>query len=63
MGIGDRSCGTVNIVRTTEGEVLWCVMDLVLCVFFFQAEDGIRVLVRYRGLGDVYKGQQWPSVM
>ncbi len=25
--------------------------------FFFQAEDGIRVLVRSRGLGDVYKGQ------
>ncbi len=23
--------------------------------FFFQAEDGIRVLVRSRGLGDVYK--------
>mgnify|MGYP007111998779 CR=1 FL=1 len=26
-------------------------------VFCFQAEDGIRVLVRSRGLGDVYKGQ------
>ncbi len=25
--------------------------------FFFQAEDGIRGLVRSRGLGDVYKGQ------
>ena len=24
-------------------------------VFFFQAEDGIRYLVRSRGLGDVYK--------
>ena len=24
---------------------------------FFQAEDGIRVLVRSRGLGDVYKRQ------
>ncbi len=24
--------------------------------FFFQAEDGIRDLVRSRGLGDVYKG-------
>ena len=29
----------------------WCVF------FFFQAEDGIRVLVRSRGLGDVYKRQ------
>ena len=26
--------------------------------FFFQAEDGIRDLVRSRGLGDVYKRQQ-----
>ena len=32
-------------------------------VFFFQAEDGIRDLVRSRGLGDVYKRQAllyWP---
>ena len=28
-----------------------------LIVFFFQAEDGIRDLVRSRGLGDVYKRQ------
>ena len=28
---------------------MWC--------FFFQAEDGIRDLVRSRGLGDVYKRQ------
>ena len=27
--------------------------------FFFQAEDGIRDLVRSRGLGDVYKRQLW----
>ena len=26
-------------------------------MFFFQAEDGIRYLVRSRGLGDVYKRQ------
>ena len=26
---------------------------------FFQAEDGIRDLVRSRGLGDVYKRQLW----
>ena len=30
----------------------------VLVVFFFQAEDGIRDLVRSRGLGDVYKRQR-----
>ena len=27
--------------------------------FFFQAEDGIRDLVRSRGLGDVYKRQDF----
>ena len=32
------------------------VFVVVLC-FFFQAEDGIRDLVRSRGLGDVYKKQ------
>ena len=31
------------------------------CVLFFQAEDGIRELVRSRGLGDVYKRQQQDS--
>ena len=30
----------------------------VYCFFFFQAEDGIRDLVRSRGLGDVYKRQR-----
>ena len=29
----------------------------ILFFFFFQAEDGIRYLVRSRGLGDVYKRQ------
>mgnify|MGYP003381618885 CR=1 FL=1 len=35
-------------------------MSTLLCsvfFFFFQAEDGIRDLVRSRGLGDVYKRQ------
>ena len=40
---------------------LLCMFDLsilfFLCFFFFQAEDGIRDLVRSRGLGDVYKRQ------
>ena len=31
--------------------------DNVCQIFFFQAEDGIRDLVRSRGLGDVYKRQ------
>ena len=29
-----------------------------MVALFFQAEDGIRDLVRSRGLGDVYKRQQ-----
>ena len=35
------------------------VIVYVRCIdsFFFQAEDGIRDLVRSRGLGDVYKRQ------
>ena len=32
-----------------------------LSVFFFQAEDGIRDLVRSRGLGDVYKRQPFAA--
>ena len=32
-------------------------MIVGLGFFFFQAEDGIRDLVRSRGLGDVYKRQ------
>ena len=37
---------------------VWCVCVCVLFFFFcFQAEDGIRDLVRSRGLGDVYKRQ------
>ena len=36
----------------------------VFGVFFFQAEDGIRDLVRSRGLGDVYKRQgfEWQRI-
>ena len=34
-----------------------CYDLLRVLFFFFQAEDGIRDLVRSRGLGDVYKRQ------
>ena len=34
-----------------------CSYKIVIVFFFFQAEDGIRDLVRSRGLGDVYKRQ------
>ena len=46
--------------------LLICLLDIVVAsvfvkvimvFFFFQAEDGIRDLVRSRGLGDVYKRQ------
>ena len=42
--------------------VLMAIRFMILCFvlwdfFFFQAEDGIRDLVRSRGLGDVYKRQ------
>ena len=36
---------------------------LFYVVFFFQAEDGIRDLVRSRGLGDVYKRQRLDLVI
>ena len=40
---------------------IWYIRTVQSCiclwVFFFQAEDGIRDLVRSRGLGDVYKRQ------
>ena len=36
--------------------------QLGVVFFFFQAEDGIRDLVRSRGLGDVYKRQQQAAV-
>ena len=32
-------------------------------ILFFQAEDGIRDLVRSRGLGDVYKRQAQRAIM
>ena len=41
---------TLVIIRMV---VMW--FDII---FFFQAEDGIRDLVRSRGLGDVYKRQE-----
>ena len=47
-------------VRAVLSVVASLSMDMsVVCkfFFFFQAEDGIRDLVRSRGLGDVYKRQ------
>ena len=36
------------------------IREIAWLFFFFQAEDGIRDLVRSRGLGDVYKRQMQP---
>ena len=37
--------------------IVYYILWSVWYIFFFQAEDGIRDLVRSRGLGDVYKRQ------
>ena len=42
--------------------VFFFLFFFVCMFFFFQAEDGIRYLVRSRGLGDVYKRQVYGSV-
>ena len=47
MGRGDAWVGYIG--------VKWVGRVFISKVFFFQAEDGIRVLVRSRGLGDVYE--------
>ena len=43
-------------MSVTVAGTMQVVAVYVVC-FFFQAEDGIRYLVRSRGLGDVYKRQ------
>ena len=48
---------SVSIVGYLSGCALSIVCVVVVVVFLFQAEDGIRYLVRSRGLGDVYKSQ------
>ncbi len=37
-------------------------MVFMLVFFFFQAEDGIRDVERSRGLGDVYKSQDYSGI-
>ena len=46
----------IGCINDGSDTVDWSV-DCYLVFFFFQAEDGIRDLVRSRGLGDVYKRQ------
>ena len=40
--------------------IILFVPSVLPSVYHFQAEDGIRDLVRSRGLGDVYKRQAYP---
>ena len=50
-------CILVCYIYTMSMSINSCMMCVGVCFFFFQAEDGIRDLVRSRGLGDVYKRQ------
>ena len=47
----------MNVIDSCSYVVVFVVCCLCLLFVFFQAEDGIRDLVRSRGLGDVYKRQ------
>ena len=42
--------------------LIYDVCSRLFNIFFFQAEDGIRDLVRSRGLGDVYKRQVYIGI-
>ena len=53
-----RFVETLEYVECLCGSVLlFCCVYVCSLFFVFQAEDGIRDLVRSRGLGDVYKRQ------
>ena len=49
-------CESDKILKKTSKQRIYKLVEAVN-QFFFQAEDGIRDLVRSRGLGDVYKRQ------
>ncbi len=48
-----------------KNRVSYCMLLIAVAAgsefFFFQAEDGIRDVERSRGLGDVYKRQNWTT--
>ena len=52
-------CFIVVVICRVSVRIRRCFLRLC---FFFQAEDGIRDLVRSRGLGDVYKRQGMESM-
>ena len=51
----------MEYINVCDGLIGRVIGGLVGAFFFFQAEDGIRDLVRSRGLGDVYKRQGLPK--
>ena len=58
MGMRIR-LGRVDLTLLSDLNIGSIMVDFIFFLsFFFQAEDGIRDLVRSRGLGDVYKRQQ-----
>mgnify|MGYP003381484847 CR=1 FL=1 len=63
MDVDLECCCDSRMSRLYCMSTYMCYLDLTTSVssyctvFFFQAEDGIRDLVRSRGLGDVYKRQ------
>ena len=58
MCVCSRMSYHVRYMTRVSSVVVWSFQLLMLRdSFFFQAEDGIRDLVRSRGLGDVYKRQ------
>ncbi len=59
---------SVYVMLTTTGDdysdqfMSSLVRTIFIYVFFFQAEDGIRDVERSRGLGDVYKRQDYRGI-
>ena len=51
----DVDCSILVDALVVQSCIGWISKSVIV---FFQAEDGIRDLVRSRGLGDVYKRQQ-----
>ena len=56
-------CDWLELYRVCDEENYKVRGESVSRCFFFQAEDGIRDLVRSRGLGDVYKRQMQQIVI
>ncbi len=57
-------CTEVDVHGGEETEKIGTVSNrhVLLLFLFFKAADGIRDLVRSRGLGDVYKRQDYPGI-